>query len=92
MDINKLLEERGKVHGDAKASHELAYRIFKMMDSNPYNILTDASRSLLFMDTLKSIRGTMCPSHVDHWDDKQGYTELIKRIECRGSPEMVDPL
>ena len=80
-DINKLLEERGKVHGDYETTHSLAYSLFKTLDDHPDNKLKPSSRAMLFLDIIKTVRGIQCPSHDDHWRDKAGYSTLIGRAE-----------
>lgn len=82
IDINKLLEERGKIHGDPETTHTLAYRLFKMLDDCQDNKLKTASRAMLFLICVKLARCIQNPAHADHLTDVSGYAELIKRVEC----------
>ena len=50
VDIEKLLEERGKIHGDAGTTHTLAYGLFKLLEDCPDNKLKPASRAIAVSD------------------------------------------
>lgn len=75
MEMNKMLEERGKVHGDAwKISGDL----ISYIDSN-YNI-TPMIRSGYFfawyMVLNKLIRALKTPDYRDNWVDIIGFAQL----------------
>jgi len=81
MDIDKLLEERGKIHGDADKTHALMYNLYNLLERSPNCHLKPASRGLLFLLIMKLVRGCSTPFHADHFDDICGYATLIKRCE-----------
>lgn len=76
--IDKLLEERGKVHGDPETTHSIALKIYETL-CHPSNKMTDGQKGMLFLICVKLSRGAQHPEHGDHWDDIGGYAELIKR-------------
>ena len=80
-DINALLEERGKIHGDAKTTHEMAMNLFNRVINE--SDMSAAGDAMLFLIFVKIARGVQNPGHADHWDDIAGYAELIKRVECK---------
>jgi hypothetical protein len=81
MEIAKLIEERGKIHGDPTVTHGLAYDLNKMIDGHHSNRMTKASRAMFFMICVKVTRAIQRPDFGDNWDDIGGYAELIKRGE-----------
>jgi len=88
-EIDKLLEERGKVHGDAKTTHDLAYNLYLHACGDEYECsedelckLTDASKAMMFLIMVKIARGVQHPEHADHWKDIAGYARLIEKQEC----------
>jgi len=83
MEINKLLEERGKIHGDAEKTHSLAWNLYNLLEGSPNCHLSPASRGMLFLLMIKLVRGCFTPFHADHWDDICGYATLIKKAECK---------
>ena len=94
VDIDKLLSDRSKIHGNAPDTHQLAYNIFRLLDGAHFNKMNWGSRGMLFLVCIKLVRGISAPSVADHWDDIMGYSELIKRCESEGSDycdiELVD--
>ena len=83
IDIDKLLEERGKIHGDARTTHAVAYTIFKELED--CGEINDATLGMIFLICVKLARAAQHPKHEDHWTDIIGYAELIKRVECGGA-------
>jgi len=82
IDIAQLLEERGRIHGDAETTHRVAYQLFDLMENHfPVNNLRPSSRAMLFIICVKISRALQNPTHADHWVDIAGYSELIKRVE-----------
>jgi len=80
--INKMLEERQAIHGDAEINFALTGRIWGAMlsiDDIP------AWQVALMMDAFKTVRCIANPLHEDNWDDKLGYTkhggEIAARLE-----------
>ena len=62
-DIDKLLEERGKIHGDAETTHHVAYGLFEFLDrGTPNNTLKQSSRGMLFLICVKIARGIQNPN------------------------------
>ena len=87
-EIDKLLEERGKIHGDAKTTHEMAWKLFYeacSIDDNNIckSIMSKAGEAMLFLIMVKIARGVQNPSYADHWDDIAGYAMLIKKVEAK---------
>jgi len=81
FDINALLAERGKIHGDAETTHKLAMDLWNLtVDSS---VMSEASMCMLMIIMVKIARGVQNPKHADHWIDIGGYAELIKRVECK---------
>lgn len=79
LDTNKLLEERGKTHGDYAVQATVAQALKNTMRRAPkWAALTDAMRDALEMDAVKTSR-ILCGNayEPDHWDDKAGYAKLI---------------
>ena len=76
-----LTEERGKQHGDHVTTHLVAMSIFDIL--RKCSKLSSSSEGELFLICVKLSRGVQVPSHKDHWDDIQGYAELIKDTECK---------
>ena len=81
MNIGKLLQERGKIHGDAKTTHTMAMDLWNLtVDESK---LTSAGQAMLFLIMVKIARAVQHPEHADHWDDIAGYAALIKKCECK---------
>ena len=75
--IEALLKERGQMYGDAAENFTAIGRgwgaILNIEDIPAYQVA-------LMMDFLKTIRCAVNPTHADSWTDKNGYSELGKRI------------
>ena len=84
MDIDKMLEERGEIHGDARTTHGIAMGLFNQIPEtiSKENQMEEASMAMLFLVFVKIARAVQRPDFRDHWDDIQGYIELIKRCEA----------
>ncbi len=79
-NIEKLLKERGQIHGDAEVTHGVARKICKILME--HSKLSEAGEEMARMIVLKMVRGVQVPSHADHWDDIGGYSRLIRKVEC----------
>lgn len=80
--IEKMLEERQAIHGDAEVNFAITGRIWGAMlaiDDIP------AWQVALMMGAFKSVRCIANPRHDDNWDDLMGYTkhggEIAARLE-----------
>jgi len=78
-NIDMLLAERGKVHGDytehAQITQDLKQVIYKARN---WPVLTYVQREAL--DMLAHKMGRILagdPNHRDHWDDICGYSRLV---------------
>ena len=80
INIDKLLEERAKIHGDAETTHRTARQICNILMK--VSNLSEAGEELMRMVILKCVRGATVPTHADHFNDIGGYAELIRRVEC----------
>ena len=81
-DINNLLEERGKTHGDFR-DHALITQTIKALYAG--KVLDSVQRESLDMIAHKIgriIAGD--PDHIDHWDDIAGYATLAARYIDNG--------
>lgn len=77
-NIDVLLAERGKVHGDytehAQITQDLKQVVYKARN---WPVLTPVQREALDMLTHKMGRILAGdPNHRDHWDDISGYSRL----------------
>ena len=81
-DIDKLLEERGKILGDAETTHCMAMELFTITISGSSKI-SKVGQAMLFLIMVKIARGVANPTHADHWRDIQGYARLIEKVECQ---------
>lgn len=88
VDINKILEERGKTHGDFTQQAHLTQKMVMMLNS--YSNATEhqlnhVQRESIHMICHKLARiATGNPNVKDHWDDIAGYAKLASdRIEER---------
>jgi hypothetical protein len=94
MDIDRLLEERGAVHGDFTV-HARVTQVLKSVIGQELQlarkVLTFEAQESLDMITHKIGRIVAGdPSHADHWDDIAGYATLVsQRIKSGvlGRPE-----
>lgn len=82
-DIDALLDERGKTHGDFEAHARITQNIKAMMygdDAVDPADLNDMQREALDMIAHKLGRilaGN--PNFKDHWDDIAGYARLVSQ-------------
>jgi hypothetical protein len=72
-ELNKILNERQKLHGDALENFEKVGQIWAIMLDLRKPI--QAWQVALMMDVFKSVRCLANPNHKDNWLDKQGYTK-----------------
>jgi len=79
IDIDQLLEDRGKVHGDAQTTHCMAMELFEIAKRG--SNMTKAGEAMLFLIMVKIARGVQKPNYADHWDDICGYSRLIREAE-----------
>jgi len=84
-DIDKILENRQEIYGDAETNFAITGRIWGAL------LLTDdipAWQVALMLDAYKSVRCVANPQHEDSWQDKLGYTihgqEIAKRHDLTG--------
>jgi hypothetical protein len=83
MDVAKLTEERGKVHGDFNDVSNIAQELKNVLThGRQYEELSDLHREGLEMIVHKIARIVSGdPNHHDHWDDISGYAHIVsKRI------------
>jgi hypothetical protein len=70
--INKILEDRQQIHGDAEENFARAGRgwgaLLGIGDIPAWQVA-------LMMDFFKSVRCVSNPLHEDNWLDKLGYTK-----------------
>lgn len=91
-DIDVMLAERGKVHGDytehAQITQDLKQVIYK---SRNWPVLTPTMREAL--DMLAHKMGRILagdPTHRDHWDDISGYSRLVaERVTPAAPPALT---
>ena len=80
-DIDKLLSERGKTHGDYAVHAGITQRLKSVMHATPYwPLLTDTMKETLEMNAHKIGRilaGN--PAFPDHWADIAGYARLVEK-------------
>jgi hypothetical protein len=80
-DVNAILAERQKTHGDFTVHAEITQRIKDVMCQSPnWQFLSAAQKESLEMQAHKIGRilaGN--PNHDDHWDDIAGYAKLGNR-------------
>jgi hypothetical protein len=89
-NIDVLLAERGKVHGDytehAQITQDLKQVVYKARN---WSVLSPVQREALDMLTHKMGRILAGdPNHRDHWDDISGYSRLAAE---RVSPAQSAP-
>lgn len=80
-NIDTLLDERGKTHGDYALNARITQELKHVMQSQQNWIrLSPSQRETLDMVALKIGRilsGN--PNFADHWDDIAGYSRLVSR-------------
>lgn len=85
MDIDKILEEREKTHGDASKGHDLMRMLQVTLEETMLESeMSSASKWEIHMALFRITR-VICGDHTenDHWIDAQGYLELARRREAR---------
>ena len=86
-NINELLAERQKTHGDFNAHARITQQLKDVMvDSPNWQKLSPSQKESLEMVAHKFGRilsGN--PNILDHWDDCQGYLRLVS-IELEAKP------
>jgi len=83
MDVVKLTEERGQVHGDFTDVSEIAQSLKAVVrNGKSFNQLTRVQVEGLDMILHKIARIVSGnANHHDHWDDVAGYAHIVsKRI------------
>ena len=82
MEIEKILEERGKTHGDFTENAEISQRLKDLVRPTASR-RTDVQNEALDMILHKISR--ICvgdPNHQDNYDDIAGYAKLVSdRLE-----------
>lgn len=89
-NIDDLLAERGKTHGDYSLHAAITQRIKAVLHATPYwSLLTDSMKETLEMNAHKIGRilaGN--PAFPDHWADIAGYARLVeKQLVAEEAPE-----
>lgn len=83
-DIDKILAEREKTHGDFSEHAEITQSLKKVLRDRAYlkgrNISYEMEESLdmIFHKIGRIVAGD--PYVVDHWDDIAGYATLVANI------------
>lgn len=79
MDTDKILQERGKTHGDYSEHAKMTQWLKRTMArGRNWEGLSDTQRETLDMIAHKVGRILAGdPDHVDHWDDIAGYAKLV---------------
>lgn len=79
-DIDKVLTERGKQHGDYATFAYITQHIKDQMRTGNWGLLSPSQKECLEMVASKIGRilaGN--PNHQDHWTDIAGYARLVER-------------
>lgn len=97
VDVNKILEDRGKTHGDFKHQSELSNMLKLAVRNYPdskWSYINPYQRESIEMICHKLSRILVGdPNEVDHWDDIAGYATLVAnqlredKAECNTSSE-----
>lgn len=72
-----LLEEKGKVYGDAVRTHARIAEVW----SGILGAEVTGYQVALMMAGLKLVRAEVSPDHQDSFDDAHGYVEIANRIQ-----------
>ena len=84
IDIDKLLEERGKTHGNHVNVYDLVWELWSaLIENEQFRTLPGYVKVEIMMILFKVGRGINKVDENEHWNDVQGYAELIKRVECQ---------
>ena len=98
-NIEEILEERGKTHGDFKEHAEYTQRMKDMIveseqggmqvdggvdTSNNMNMSQTEALEMIMHKIGRILAGS--PHHNDHWDDIAGYAKLGSKACLRSEP------
>lgn len=87
-EVEKILEERGKTHGEftthARISQKLK-SVARMSGMGSLPLPHVESLEMIFHKIARILNGN--PDHVDHWDDIAGYATLIAKELRKGENE-----
>jgi len=78
--IEKLLEERGRVHGAWADHSDMAQRLKETAIAQGWDKLSRSQREaleMIFHKIGRILAGN--PNHRDHWDDIAGYATLASK-------------
>lgn len=88
QNINNLLQERAKTHGDFKAQSKLTQLIKELFrQSQNWSMINSEQRESLDMSAGKIAR-ILCgnPNEPDHWQDIAGYSMLVANSLQKTAP------
>lgn len=77
MDVNDILKERQKTHGDFEIHAEISQFLKTIIRQNGELLTSDKAEALdmIAHKIARILAGD--PSHIDHWADIAGYAQLI---------------
>ena len=79
-DITKLLEEREQTHGNHIESYNRVWELWEILwKDTGFRKLPGYVKVEIMMILFKVGRGINKVDENEHWDDVQGYAELVKR-------------
>lgn len=90
-EIDKILEERAKVHGDferfARLCQDLKHiaQQFQINNEVYMSSVQNEALNMILHKIARVLNGD--PNHVDHWDDIAGYATLVSRNLTKESNE-----
>ncbi|CUU91904.1 hypothetical protein [Campylobacter hyointestinalis] len=79
MNIDEVLKDRSKTHGDYKQVSKLTIEFLSILISSPnWEFLSDTQKTGLIM-VLHKITRILCgnKNEIDHYKDILGYTKLM---------------
>ena len=80
MEVDAILEERGKDYGSFKANVEAVAEVMKALQTvhvcKTGRQLNLIDHSNLHYQVIKLVRLAATPEHLDSWKDIQGYAKL----------------
>ena len=78
MEINDILDQRQKTHGNFEKVARLDTELFSTFNTYLYSSLSDEQYCAIKMILHKIARiGCGDPEFIDHWQDIIGYAQLI---------------
>lgn len=80
MEIEKLIEQRGKEYGDPKAAFDFVAKSFAAYQANKRTTETLAQDHAVYMILTKLSRIAYTPDHLDSWRDIQGYAKIGENL------------